>query len=340
MALRFIDGFDYYTTADAGQKWAVLASGGTVVNAGSRTGNGCFKITSQSNGLCRTFEQQDTWIAGFAINPAAAAVNTSFCSFRYGSNLSPHVSLVMAADGTVQARRGLGNGTLLGATTAKLSAGAWNYVEVKVYFHDTTGSVTINMDGSQALLLTNVDTLADSTYPGATMFVFNYDNSTSSRTILYDDVYICDGTGTTNDSFLGNVKVTTLFPSANGTNSGFTPSTGTDHSAVVDDITPDTSDYVSSPTPGAIDTWAYGDMPGSPGIFGAQLNTLAGKDDAGIRAYCPVARTGGTEYEGNSNYIGMGGTFASQLYELNPATSAVWTGADINAAEFGVKVKV
>src|SRR5437764_673985 len=41
-----------------------------------------------------------------------------------------------------------------------------------------------------------------------------------------DDLYVCDATGTTNNTFLGDVRVHTLVPSGNGTDSGLTGSDG------------------------------------------------------------------------------------------------------------------
>lgn len=339
MALLFIDGFDHYTTADLNSKWIILGGGGTIQTTGSRTGSGSLQITSASNGFCKEFSQISSAIAGFAMKPDSLTRNSSFCSFRFDS-LSPHITFALTASGTIRVSRGLYSGTALGTSTTALVSSVWSFIEVKVVFHSSAGSVNVRVDGADVLSLANVNTLANTSFPGTTQFVLGYDGSGSSRTIQYDDLYLCDASGTQNNDFLGDVKVTTLSPSANGSSSGMAPSAGTDHAALVDDATPDISDYVSSNVVGATYSWAYGDIAGLPAVKGVQINTYAAKGDAGIRTYSPIARLGGTIYEGTQVYTSTSPQYGRHVFETNPATSSEWSGSDVNNAEFGVKVKM
>jgi hypothetical protein len=77
-----------------------------------------------------------------------------------------------------------------------------------------------------------------------------------------DDLYVCDGSGSVNNDFLGECRVLTLLPSdGNGSNNDFDTSAGgspADHGAMVNDTTPnDDTDYVSSSTVDHVDSWNY-----------------------------------------------------------------------------------
>jgi hypothetical protein len=154
-----------------------------------------------------------------------------------------------------------------------------------------------------------------------------------------DDLYVLDTTGTVNNDFLGDVRVQTLYPSADGTNTGFTPSTGTTHYTLVDEAAPNTTDLVSAANAGLKDSYGFQDLMGTTAnVYGVQATSYAAKDNTGTVGVKNITRISGTQYTGPTAwYLSTTWTANRELWERNPATSGLWAPADVNAAEFGVE---
>jgi hypothetical protein len=112
------------------------------------------------------------------------------------------------------------NYTSLGATTQTILANDWNFIEVSYTLASgSTGSINVRMNtsafGSNALTLTNVQTTAQSNV-NARSLVFgrhfgdgaaSNGGTHSKEYITYiDDIYWCDASGTTYNSFLGRIS--------------------------------------------------------------------------------------------------------------------------------------
>jgi len=91
-------------------------------------------------------------------------------------------------------------------------------------------------------------------------------------TPLFDDLYVCDSTGSLNHDFLGNVKVVAIFPDANGDVNAWTGSGGSAHYTYVDEnpVDDDTA-YVESATSGQEDCGLRNGV--SRRGLGVQVNT-------------------------------------------------------------------
>lgn len=158
----------------------------------------------------------------------------------------------------------------------------------------------------------------------------------------FEDLYICDGSGSINNDFLGDMRVDCYLPNGNGNSSQLvgSDSNSTDNYQLVDETSQNgDSDYVQSSTVNNKDTYAVADMSHTPAnIFGTQLNMIAKKDDSGTRSICSVCRSGGTDYDGDTQALGTTYVDYRQIRETDPATSSAWTRSNLNSAEFGVKV--
>jgi hypothetical protein len=164
------------------------------------------------------------------------------------------------------------------------------------------------------------------------------DSGATGSNIDIDDLYVWDGAGSINNTFPGDVRVFAVLPSGAGNSAQWTPSTGTNYSAV-DDATPNTSDYVSSSTPTNKDTYAFSDIAGSGTVLGAQLSLYAQKAASGsTRGIQGVCRSVTTESNSVEAVLGTSWRYWVQaIYETDPATAAAWASvAALNAAEFGV----
>lgn len=233
-----------------------------------------------------------------------------------------------------------GTTSLLGTTSFVLSLGVFYYIEIKVLISDTVGTFEIRVDGSSKLALTSQDTRATGAGTTANQIRLGEDASpVNSLTFTYDDLYVCDGAGSTNNNFLGDCRVDAYLPNGAGNSTQLTPSAGSNYQCV-DDTTPnDDTDYVEHATVGNKDTYACGNMSHTPSsIFGVQILANAKKDDAGARSLATVTRSGTTDFDGATAVLSTSYIYYSDIREVDPNTSAAWTKTNFDAAEFGVKV--
>jgi hypothetical protein len=114
------------------------------------------------------------------------------------------------------------------------------------------------------------------------------------------------------DHRLGERKITVLTPTADVAKA-FTPSTGTDNYACLDEAVPDTTDYVTAtdpgpPTPMNCPIWS------TPAVIDAiQLTAMARKTDAATRALALQVVSGGTVDDGPNLYLSSSFTPVSRI---------------------------
>ncbi len=114
-----------------------------------------------------------------------------------------------------------GSGILVQNTAVTLAANTWYYIEVQARLHDTSGSVTVRVNGTQVLAATNVDTRNAGTK--AVYDQIQLTNAVGSTTNQWDDLYLKLGAG---QSFAGDtpigVETTSLVYDAPLIGAGFT----------------------------------------------------------------------------------------------------------------------
>ncbi len=340
MALRFIDGFDHYTTvAQLLYKYVETGSSSYVsLDAGRRSGSNGIKLYSSSGYVTKTLDDQATWIVGAAVKLGTFPTSTgSIFQFRDNTG-NVQASLCVSTTGTLALYRGTTSGTLLASSAGSLSVGAWNFIECKLTIADSGGYFEARVNGDVWATFTG-DTKASSSI--ATANSIRLYGMPSAAIVYYDDFYMCDGTGSIRNDFLGDVRVDTLFPSGAGASAQFTPTGSANNWENVDDASPDEdTTYNVSDTVGNVDTFTFADLSTlNASVLGVQANVLARKDDAGTRLLKAVTRVGSTNYEGADLTLSDSYVDHRQIWAQNPATSANWTEAEINAAEFGYKVQ-
>ena len=201
--------------------------------------------------------------------------------------------------------------------------------------HPSTGSVIVRVNELEVL---NIPT-ANTAQTGAA----SRDAAASGRSagIRITTTGICstDPGAAPLQGFLGDCRVDARYPTAEGASSAWTPVSGTDNALMIDETAPDDdTTYVSTPTIGATDTHVVQDAPVAGALFyGAQLVISQKKTDSGTCAIAPVVRHGGTDYAGTATNPGTTYAYGVTPYGVNPGTSAAWTEAEFNAAEFGYR---
>jgi hypothetical protein len=353
MALRFCDSFDHYATADFALKgWTTgggFGSGPQVVAAAARTGtNG---VRSNSASAAQTFMIRSvsaasgtTAIIGYARKYATVAVQELMFSFRLSGTVQ--FTLYQNTDGSMTAYRGGGEastpsgGTSLGSSAASVLTTGSQYIELKVVIDTgTSGSFEVRINGANVLSATGINT-AGAGSSGWNSFRLGIFGSAAGDGL--DDFYVCDGSGSYNNDFLGDIKVECkVASSGDGSNADWTPSTGTDNGAMVDEASYDgDTTYNSSSTVSQKDTYNFAALSSTGAVKAVQHGTFARKTDAGLRAICSVARHSGVDYDGSNVYLGTTYTAVLRVMEENPGTAAPWTIAGVDGAEFGQKVTV
>jgi hypothetical protein len=335
MALRFCDSADHYVTANIGTKWS--GYGATTIVSGGRSGT-CLQTGDDSHYFNKILTSQTTWFVGFAFKFSESAPTTnSILTFYDGATV--HTQLHIDSTQHMYFSR---NGTAIGSTgTSVLSINTWYYLEAKVKIGDASGDgnageISLRINGIENINNTNVDT-RNGGNASADKIQFNGING---QTCNFDDIYVCDSTGSSpNNTFLGDVRIEVIYPTAAGDTTSWTPSAGSNYDCV-NDATPNSdTDYVSSSTADQIDTYTMGDMVTGTGvIYGVQCLLFARKDDAGSRSIAPVLRPASTDYVGTTVSIADTYTYVMQINELNPEDSAAWEIADINGLKYGVKL--
>ncbi len=279
----------------------------------------------------------DTWIIGVAVRFDSTFPSSNSLVVLGHTNSSTsywNFALKLLDTGKVSVS-GAGN-TLLATTADPVFArNQWHYFEMKVVCHDTTGSYEVRIDGVTVLSGTNVDTRAGAD----TRFVrFRMDEYYQ----YMDDIYICDTDGTTNNDFLGQILVEAIFPSADGDSSDWTPGSGSDNYAMVDDNpTDDDTSYVESNIEGDTDLYGYTNLATitDEDILGVVLKTeprmTAFPGDLDLYQ---TVKSGTTTSDGAAvNIADDSYSSVQRVLETDPDTSSAWTASGVNAVQFGIK---
>jgi hypothetical protein len=310
---------------------------------GAQTTSGPFELTHVFSGAART-----AVVTGASIfNGAGYTYSATLFAFRAGAGATSEVLTLRvnptgySPAGRLSVNRGLHTqtGTELGVSAVTVPSDAWHRIEVKVIAGTgTAGTVIVRQNGVVTLNLPGVDT-GSANLTGVGLGFANEQNYCWAQTS--DDWWICDTSGTVNNDFLGDVRVLGISPSGNGTYSQLTGSDGNsvDNYALVDEVPPDTVDFVGSPTAGQKDTYQYADIPASYTVRGVRVAALASKSDAGQISGRILTRSGTTDAGGPDCALTSTPTLFSTVLENDPATSAAWTSGGLNAAEFGWEVR-
>lgn len=341
MALLFMDGFNHYATADITKKWASIASSPTINSGTGRRSGNSLRTTSFQQYVSKVFTAAASLVFGAAFKFTTLPTASSAVAAFYDAG-TLQCDLRVNSDGTLSVTR---NGTALtgGTSALALSPGVYYYIEWKVTIADSisAGSCKVRVNGADWITVaTSQDTKNTSNASANQLLVGQILQTLASLTLDICDLYLCDNSGSTNNDFLGDCRIDTLYPASDGNYSQLTCSTGSTHYTLVDETAPNTTDYNSGSTVGDRDSYGMSDLSSisSQTVYGVQVNAAVLKDDAGSRSISTLVRSNGTNAEGSAVAIGTSQVYVSQIYETNPDGSVAWTQTTVNAAEAGVKI--
>jgi hypothetical protein len=325
MALVLIDGFDFYTAAQATVAgWSQAFTSMQAARLGTGQSARC-PAGANVRALPSTYS---TLIVGFAFDMTTSPTSTvDFFVIRTAAGAN--ILRLQIVNGTPNLVKVLNSGgTVIATSTVNVVAGTWYYFEIKLVINGASGSVTTQLNGAADIATTTGNFGSTNAGQVGPVGAFNMN---------VDDLYVCDTTGSARNTFLGDIRVATSMANADGAHSQWTPDSGSAHFSRINEAQADgDTSYVSDVTPGDIDTYVFDDVDPSATVLGVQVNLHARKDDAGIRQIAPVIRESGTDHVGTTVTLGSTYSFTRELHDQDP-TGSDWTASSVNAAEFGVK---
>lgn len=324
----FIDGFDYYATADITKKWQQHSSA-AILTGGRRSTNalairGTFSnsyiqskvLTSSSHVSIGFAFYVTTGALGFSVDFYSVSGAQFRLEFVGGTNVFRAGRFGVAADKT---------------STLSVPNDVWTYVECGLYASDT-GSYEVRVNGSPTPWINNAnyDTCVYSGQP-ITHFRINSTYSASGPTYYhFDDLYFAYGDEI---KFLGDSRVDTLTLIADSSPQDWVPDSGNAWERL------NGTGYVSATTVGSSSLFSPQTLSVSPSIIhGVQIDAHIKKSDAGAKSAATLVKSGATTTAGSDLVLSTDEQLARSSYILNPTTSSEWSKAEIDAMTIGVRV--
>jgi hypothetical protein len=324
MAILAFEGFDHYTFATAGEKLFDGAATGSMGTGRLGTGQAIKMFSTSDVKVAHSATAQGVWCFGVKFDVLPGSDSVFFKLIESGTT---HVDLRVTASGTIRITR---DGTSLAVSSATVGAGTWYWCELKANIHDSTGAAEVRMNSTSYASVTGADTKNGGS---GTIDTVAFVGPNSFDNNWFDDFYVDDGS-----SFLGEKKVSTLYPSGAGNSAQFTPSAGNNYECVDEAQGDGDTTYVESSTGGHIDLHAFGNLSGSISAVNAvKVVGYARKDDGATREIQLGVRHSGTNSWGSTVALSSSYQFISRMMLTNPVTAVAWTEADVTGAEFGVQ---
>jgi hypothetical protein len=342
MALLWLDGFEGYGETIDGNpipfgvlegKYCPAVAPTTMLTRAGRHG-GFAIYYGASNNEIRTphLTTHDTMIAGCGFYRATnddCAIMTFVDTGLYGMWLR-----VKQESGELELIRG---GTVID-TTSGLCIGVsnWHWIEMKIKCHNTLGEYEVRVGGETVLSATSVDTKYGTN---------DYHNAFSFRPVaaeapMYDDLYICDGSGSINNDFLGDCKIVRIDPDGDDTANWGTSTPSANHYENVSEVSGDEdSSYIEEAASSTLDLFDYEAVASLGVIYGVQICTQCRESDATTHSLITPIESGGNQYDDSAQVVGTPGYITVvRVAGTDPDTSSLWTMSGLNAAKFGAKV--
>lgn len=338
MSLRWFEGFDHISTDQMFRKWTSVTGSGQILGPG-RFAGACWNFNSV-NGPNNNFIYMDMPTVGtfyFGLAFSMEYGDGSGPTIVLGDGNSTQIDVRFNADASISVTR---NGTVLDTTPAgTFTFKFFHYLEMKVVISDTDGEIILKVDGQTHISRSSLDT-QNTLHPYITRFRLQPFPNQGAYNIKFDDIYFLDALGTTNNNFLGEVRVQTNYPNANGDVNNFTSYGASNNWQCVNQIiSDDDATYSASGHIGDKDLYRIQPFNFTGAIFGVQASITYRKDDVGVRTIAPLVRIGTTDFEGNQFVCGSDYKIASKIWETNPFDDSSWTISGVNNAEFGVIIK-
>ena len=199
------------------------------------------------------------------------AIGYTWFPLQFLDGSTGQVYLSVAPGGQISVYSGSPGGShslLATNVAATLTIGRWTFVELGVVFSTSVGSVELKFNGVDVISLTgSLNTAPSGSGQASVMQIGSIFSNVSfgiGITMNFADIYVVDGSGGTNNTFLGPGQAIELPPNANnrGKFTG-TPNTGSNTFRNVDSNPSSGSSYNFDSTAGHKDSFAKVALPGN-----------------------------------------------------------------------------
>lgn len=343
MTLLYIDGFD---VQDMALRWDNMPSAFSYTTSNTQGNQGSAVQVGISAGAFnvakKSFAAQTTLHVGFAFYADASATSsfTQPCLIVFGdSGATQHLWIgYNGSDRKWVARLNNWAGTILATSTATYAGGSWVYVEAMVVVNATTGRVKLNIDGATVIDFTgNTKNGGTNDSADAIGIGTQADFGTSGAKMYYDDLYLLNGSGSANNTFLGRRTVIACKPTGAGSSTQWASATGPNWDNV-NDVPPVDATYNYDGTSGHRDTYALNDLPTGGTVDGIQVVTRMSMSGSGAVSAKAAVKSGAVVAYGATRVLGATATQYHDVWETDPNTGAAWTADGVNALEAGAEV--
>ncbi len=231
------------------------------------------------------------------------------------------------------------NGTVVAQSGSGCVPPGWFYLEIGgTIASGTGGDLTLRVNGATLLSVSGINTQGAGT--NTISYVYFGEGGYSNFELYFTDYYLCDGAGTFDNSFLGDVRVQDLLPTGPGSNTQFTPVGQAANWQNASTIPPAPStDYNESTTVGAVDTFAISGLdPTFSTIYGLLVKGIFYKDPSGSRSMATVCQSGTVDSVGASVAMGSSAQQIVSVFTDDPNTGTAWTAGGVQAMQPGYKI--
>jgi hypothetical protein len=330
VAVRYVDSFDLYSTADIPLRWDVLDGGPHIETVHQRTGRACIELAS----VLKKIDAQGVWIAGAAhFVRASTKFLFEFWDTTAIAGPTRQCSLGIRPDGVLAS---FGGAFSVQQAAAPLSTaikfGRYFYIECKVAIAHG-GSMTVRVNGEQIAVLAGDYQVSEHAFADQ----LGMGGPGGGASNFADDLYFADANGGFNDDFIGPVIIDALMPAADTGTIQWTPSAAVPHFSLVSEQPEDgDATYVFSPTVNQQDLYTLTATPAPASVKAVQSSLWARKDDA-LARQIKLLLLGVDTF---STAITLSNAYADylQVFQKNPVTALPWVPADLNGGTFGVKL--
>lgn len=339
MALKGMESWDIYDSANIDDYWQ--AHLGNIMPSTGRCGTSAFLSVALSNGS--SIGVTTAVSSGYAAMAYKPIAFNALGQFLIGNTtgLAPGDTLgFMRVVGSGAVEMWKGPNTVLGNLMCSTATGVMNidlytHIGLEWKFDGSSGYMKIYINGLLAAdsgLTNTLNIWSAGQWGTLGFFPLGY----------VDDLYWGDTTGASpQNGFFGDCHVEGQVVDTAGTYQQFTPSTGSDHVALVDEIPPDDgATYVSSSTVAQKETFTFPDIiPLTGSVYGIQLMPNMVKTAFQTRTVRNIVRFSATDANGATQALAATNyKYYPEVFQINPVSSVAWTVTTTNVMEGGVEV--
>ena len=354
MALIDCEGFGFssaYSDFTTYAGWTTFAGVPVILASGSPWGGNAVQIqSSHSCGKALPSAGATSLIVGLAVTVTSSGSNSyGALVFVDSANNCQTAVTLNGANGQLVATAGMSSfavdsnmtgGTILGSShPGKFAAGTSFYLEAQIVIAAASGgSITIRVNGATVLSLAGVTTQGTANV-GASYIGLKGPGNANPAYSHYSDIYVCDTSGSAPwNTFLGVQRVQSVNPTANDAVQ-FTPTGQASNYLNAAEYPPvPGTDYNSSSTVGAQDTFTHGSVTNLSAVSGVVCKSLLFNPAANGETMANVLLSSTSSAQGATRTPGAGGLLYTDVMETDPATSAAWTVAAAGACRNGYKL--